>query len=193
MRLILERDDGSASGDDDFFSVARTMPFVAWVRQYDGWAAAKGPHGGVRLTFDTESRHTLVDGIQGILCETKHRSARPSRAGEAGASDGVVTTTTRWRRRTNLHQLSAVGEVSYRIVELPVHGNVSLPGGEGGQREGVSVCHGCYWSRTPGERILRCGSARRGVSMRRGLTFSSPSSSLFGRKVVVGIGWKARL
>lgn len=45
MRLILERDDGSASGDDDFFSVARTMPFVAWVRQYDRRAAAKGAHG----------------------------------------------------------------------------------------------------------------------------------------------------
>lgn len=29
MRLILERDEGSARGEDDFFSVARTMPFVA--------------------------------------------------------------------------------------------------------------------------------------------------------------------
>lgn len=28
-RLILDREDGSASGEDDFFSVARTMPFVA--------------------------------------------------------------------------------------------------------------------------------------------------------------------
>lgn len=118
---------------------------------------------GGRLTFDTESRHTLVDGIQGILCEMKLRSARSSRAGEAGASDGVVKTTRRWRRRTNLHQLSAVGEVSYRIVELLVDENVSLPGGEGGQREGVSVCHGCCWSRTPRERILRCGSAAGGV------------------------------
>lgn len=27
--LIFDREDGSASGDDDFFSVARTMPFVA--------------------------------------------------------------------------------------------------------------------------------------------------------------------
>jgi hypothetical protein len=29
MRLILEDEDASVSGDDDFFSVARTMPFVA--------------------------------------------------------------------------------------------------------------------------------------------------------------------
>jgi len=28
-RLILDSDEASASGDDDFFSVARTMPFVA--------------------------------------------------------------------------------------------------------------------------------------------------------------------
>jgi len=29
IRLILDREEGSASGEDDFFSVARTMPFVA--------------------------------------------------------------------------------------------------------------------------------------------------------------------
>ena len=29
MRLILAREAGSASGEDDFFSVARTMPLVA--------------------------------------------------------------------------------------------------------------------------------------------------------------------
>jgi hypothetical protein len=29
MRETLERDGGSISGEEDFFSVARTMPFVA--------------------------------------------------------------------------------------------------------------------------------------------------------------------
>jgi len=29
IKEILERDGGSMSGDEDFFSVARTMPFVA--------------------------------------------------------------------------------------------------------------------------------------------------------------------
>jgi hypothetical protein len=29
IRLILDRDCGSMSGDEDFFSVARTIPFVA--------------------------------------------------------------------------------------------------------------------------------------------------------------------
>lgn len=31
MRLILDREEGSARGDEDFFSVARTMPLVAGV------------------------------------------------------------------------------------------------------------------------------------------------------------------
>jgi len=29
IRLILDEDDGSINGDEDFFSVARTIPFVA--------------------------------------------------------------------------------------------------------------------------------------------------------------------
>jgi hypothetical protein len=29
MRLTLEREGGSMRGEEDFFSVARTMPFVA--------------------------------------------------------------------------------------------------------------------------------------------------------------------
>jgi len=29
MRLTFERDGGSMRGEEDFFSVARTMPFVA--------------------------------------------------------------------------------------------------------------------------------------------------------------------
>jgi hypothetical protein len=29
MRLTFEREGGSIRGDEDFFSVARTMPFVA--------------------------------------------------------------------------------------------------------------------------------------------------------------------
>jgi hypothetical protein len=32
MRLTLERDGGSISGEEDFFSVARTIPFVARFR-----------------------------------------------------------------------------------------------------------------------------------------------------------------
>lgn len=46
MRLILDREEGSASGEDDFFSVARTMPLVAgspvslWGRSNVVWAAS---------------------------------------------------------------------------------------------------------------------------------------------------------
>jgi len=32
MRLILDREEGSARGDEDFFSVARTIPLVATER-----------------------------------------------------------------------------------------------------------------------------------------------------------------
>jgi hypothetical protein len=31
MRLILEDEEASINGDEDFFSVARTIPFVAMV------------------------------------------------------------------------------------------------------------------------------------------------------------------
>jgi hypothetical protein len=34
MRLILEEDVESMSGDEDFFSVARTMPLVAGINEY---------------------------------------------------------------------------------------------------------------------------------------------------------------
>jgi hypothetical protein len=39
MRLTFEREGGSIKGEDDFFSVARTMPFVAResVRNLDAW------------------------------------------------------------------------------------------------------------------------------------------------------------
>jgi hypothetical protein len=41
MREILEREGGSMSGEDDFFSVARTIPFVAsrrtMIRSYSGY------------------------------------------------------------------------------------------------------------------------------------------------------------
>jgi hypothetical protein len=34
MREILEREGGSMRGEDDFFSVARTIPFVARKKDY---------------------------------------------------------------------------------------------------------------------------------------------------------------
>jgi hypothetical protein len=34
MRLTLESDGGSMRGEEDFFSVARTMPFVATGNEY---------------------------------------------------------------------------------------------------------------------------------------------------------------
>lgn len=59
MRLILEREAGSVSGDDDFFSVAKTIPLVA-----EAVNTATKQHTAVdRLTFDAKGCHTLVDCI----------------------------------------------------------------------------------------------------------------------------------
>lgn len=61
-RLILDSELGSARGDDDFFSVARTIPLVA----FEGLAWVE-EGGASRLAFDTEGGDTLVDGVQSIF------------------------------------------------------------------------------------------------------------------------------
>lgn len=78
MRLILDREEGSARGDEDFFSVARTIPLVA-----------AGPvsmnifsHHLLELAvlaLDTECGHTLVDCVQGILCKAISACSRGAR------------------------------------------------------------------------------------------------------------------
>ena len=60
MRLTFEREGGSIRGEEDFFSVARTMPFVALEGVRWGWA---GWGGGGGRTFDSQSCYTLVDGV----------------------------------------------------------------------------------------------------------------------------------
>lgn len=62
MRLTFDEDDESMSGDDDFFSVARTIPLVAEVKI--SWEHV---HGHGRPTLDSQGRNTLVDCVQGIL------------------------------------------------------------------------------------------------------------------------------
>lgn len=42
MRLILEDEEASISGDEDFFSVARTMPFVAAMVSVDASLGNEG-------------------------------------------------------------------------------------------------------------------------------------------------------
>jgi hypothetical protein len=65
MREILDKEGGSIRGDEDFFSVASTMPLVAGMGgqlpgSLDGRASSSH-------TFDTECRDTLVDCVQGIF------------------------------------------------------------------------------------------------------------------------------
>ena len=58
----LESEGGSMSGDEDFFSVARTIPFVAaWNVNICTSTVDK------RSTFDSQGCYALIDGCQGIL------------------------------------------------------------------------------------------------------------------------------
>lgn len=61
---ILESEGGSIRGEEDFFSVASTMPFVAITGQ-SAWPYV-GELGRLH-TFDTKGSHTLVDRVQGIF------------------------------------------------------------------------------------------------------------------------------
>lgn len=64
IKEIFEREAESMSGDDDFFSVARTTPLVAKARQS---AAISRGETTQAFTFDSESGHSLIDSIQGIF------------------------------------------------------------------------------------------------------------------------------
>lgn len=64
IRLTFEREGGSMRGDEDFFSVARTMPFVAFERSEVNSAASKAKY---MLTLNTQCSDTLVDSVQGIF------------------------------------------------------------------------------------------------------------------------------
>ena len=69
---IFEREGGSMRGEDDFFSVARTIPLVAVEHQCIRISKTELPRwvGGtehVGDTFDSDGSDTLVDGVQGIF------------------------------------------------------------------------------------------------------------------------------
>lgn len=56
------------SGEEDFFSVARTIPLVAirwksFLLAYCGWELDWEEQGFPRFTFDTEGGDTLIDSI----------------------------------------------------------------------------------------------------------------------------------
>lgn len=68
IREILESEGGSMSGEEDFFSVARTMPLVA-VLMLMSLLLEMGGAGTAcrRLTFDAQGCHTLINCIQCIF------------------------------------------------------------------------------------------------------------------------------
>jgi hypothetical protein len=61
----LAREGGSMRGDDDFFSVARTMPFVAAARISTDQRNELDEYRGT--TFDSQRSDALVDCIEGIF------------------------------------------------------------------------------------------------------------------------------
>lgn len=62
IRETLEEDDGSMSGDDDFFSVASTMPLVA-----DRMSDTLTTRHALSPTFDAQGCYTLVHCVQRIF------------------------------------------------------------------------------------------------------------------------------
>lgn len=68
MREILERDGGSIRGDDDFFSVARTIPLVAKCESDVSYYSIATIDVNTMLgTFDAKGSHALVYSVQGIF------------------------------------------------------------------------------------------------------------------------------
>ena len=64
MRETFEREGGSMRGEEDFFSVARTMPLVA----LDRVSSRLCRDALVKYTFYAQRCDTLVDRIEGIFC-----------------------------------------------------------------------------------------------------------------------------
>lgn len=125
MRLILDDDCESMSGDDDFFSVARTMPLVA---------AAFGQ----RVYVNTALQHIplMPSEVTPWLTAFKAYSVVTLDTASTGAGGiGSVPTA-----RTYLHQLSTVRVLANGSGAAPLV--QCLPGGESGEGEGVSVRHG---------------------------------------------------
>ena len=68
MREILERELASMRGEEDFFSVARMMPFVAvYVVSLEWIGGGYWVGVGVWITFDAETGYALVYGVEGIF------------------------------------------------------------------------------------------------------------------------------
>lgn len=64
MRETLEREGGSMRGEEDFFSVASTMPLVAEKVSCLKW---EGDCESANRTFDSQRSHSLVDGVERIF------------------------------------------------------------------------------------------------------------------------------
>lgn len=64
IKLTFEREGGSIRGEDDFFSVARTMPLVAMEGLTTGQLTYQALF---LLTLDSKCSNALVDSVQGIF------------------------------------------------------------------------------------------------------------------------------
>lgn len=66
IREILESEGGSAKGEEDFFSVAKTIPFVA---RESSVSKSVQLNSFIKFgrTFNSKGSDTLVDRVQSIL------------------------------------------------------------------------------------------------------------------------------
>lgn len=110
MRLILDREAGSVRGDDDFFSVAKTIPLVAdIVNTIVGQCDA-----ACRPTFDAKGCYTLVDCVQSILYCIPALLARSWWDGDSstrGIGNRCIETGIK-ERRTDLYKLPTAIELA---------------------------------------------------------------------------------
>jgi hypothetical protein len=81
MRAILDDECGSTSGDEAFFSVARTMPFVAAASVLNLESRRR------EQTFDAEGCYAVVDDIEGILDLDQLAAAGVSRSVEVSSAN----------------------------------------------------------------------------------------------------------
>ena len=133
MRLILDDDCESMSGDDDFFSVASTMPLVA---------AVFDQH--VYVNMAVEDVPLMPSEVTPWLTAFKAYSVTTLDTGGTNAD----------RMGGNPHS-AYLSAPAFRYVVVSEDDQVQLlmqclPGGEGGEGEGVSVRHDdcCVGSRT---------------------------------------------
>jgi hypothetical protein len=121
MRETLDREGGSMSGEDDFFSVARTMPFVAKI-----YSLAK-----IMQTVAGTTVPFMPNDVTPWLTALRAYSVDPVSSGQESRAAS---------RSTYLDQLATIYE-SVLVFQGHPGGHKNLPRRESREGEGISVRH----------------------------------------------------